>query len=236
MTTKGLNDRILFIPDEHRPFQHPDADDFIEAVDGFYKPTRVIRAGDEIDSQALKFHPRDPDLPSPGDELEKAIVSLQRAYKLHPKCDVLESNHTSLAYRQASQASIPKRWLRSYREALEAPTAWRWHQRLQLTSGTTRIMFMHGVTPQALRTAIKNGICFAEGHFHSRFAIEYSASFHNLIWGLNGGCLIDLRHPAFNFGANHLNRSILGCSTITLGIPQLLPMRLNQHGRWIGKL
>lgn len=236
MTTKGLNDRILFIPDEHRPFQHPDADDFLEAVDGFYKPTRVVRAGDELDLQAMKFHPRNPNLPSPGDEMEAGIAALQRPYKLHPKCDILHSNHTSLAYRQAAQASISNHWLRSYREALEAPTGWRWHKRLILTSGNTRIMFAHGISPQALRVAIKNGICYAQGHFHSRFAIEYSASHQNLVWGLNGGCLIDLNNPAFEFGDSHLNRSILGCSTITMGMPQLIPMRLDRHGRWVGKL
>lgn len=236
MTTKNLNDRILVIPDEHRPFQHPDTDDFIEAVDAVVKPTRVIRLGDEVDHQALKFHPRDPDLPSAGEELERAVSSLQRAYTLHPKCELLDSNHTSLAYRQAKNANIPKRWLKSYRQALEAPIGWRWHKRLLITSGTTKILFMHGVTPQAMRTAIKNGVCFVEGHFHSRFCIEYSASFNNLVWGLNGGCLIDLKSPSFDFGDSHLNRSILGCSVITLGVPQLLPMRLDRHGRWTGKL
>lgn len=236
MTTDGLNDRVLVIPDEHRPFHHPDADNFIEAVDAVVKPSRVIRLGDEIDNQALKFHPRDPDLPSPGEELERAVASLQRSYALHPKCDILDSNHTSLAYRQAQQASIPRRWLRSYRQALEAPPGWRWHDKLLITSGNTKILFMHGVTPAAIRTAIKNGICFVQGHFHSRFAIEYSASFQNTIWGLNGGCLIDPKHPAFDFGKSCLNRSILGCSVITLGLPQLIPMRLDRFGRWTGKL
>lgn len=231
----SLNDRILFIPDLHEPFGHPDAYPFLRALKSKYNPTRFLFAGDEVDGQALKFHPRDPDLPSGGDEHDMAIERLKPLYKLFPNADVMESNHTSLIFRQAKFHGITKRWIRSYREALEAPEGWRWHKNLILTSGRTKIMWSHGIRKNALAVAIHNGMCFGEGHFHSEYAINYASSHGGTpIWGLNGGCLIDLKSPAFDYNENDLRRPILGASLIDLGTPKLLPLITDQYGRWNG--
>lgn len=104
----ALNDRILVISDMHHPFSHPDTVRFLRALNKKYKFTRVICIGDEIDAHAMSFHDSDPDLFSPGDELQQAIDCLQPIYKMFPKVDLVESNHGSMIYRKGKHHGIPR--------------------------------------------------------------------------------------------------------------------------------
>jgi hypothetical protein len=53
---------------------------------------------------------------------------------------------------------------------------------------------------------------------------------------MNVGCLIDQKNLAFAYSKNHKTRFIVGCGIILDGIPRLLPMVLNNKGRWIKKI
>ena len=61
-TDAHRNSRILIIPDQHAPFQHPDTIDFLIEVAARIRPTRVINLGDETDGHALSMHDSDPQL------------------------------------------------------------------------------------------------------------------------------------------------------------------------------
>jgi hypothetical protein len=231
-----MNDVIHVIPDLHEPFGHKDTVPFLTAVKAKYAPTRVVLLGDEADKQALKFHPRDPDLPSSGDELEQTLVRLAPLYKLYPKADVLESNHTSLAYRQAYANGISKKYLKSYREVLQAPAGWKWHQELVVTSGGVRIYFHHGLRKDIIKVVNRKGMCVVQGHFHSEFGVRYVGNGDKAFWGFSAGCLIDIKSPAFRYNVNDLERPILGNGIIVNGVPKPIPMILDRYGRWNGEI
>lgn len=228
---------ILAIPDQHFPFNHIDIFKFLTEVKRIYKPDKVVNLGDEVDSHSMSMHDHSPDLHSPNDEMEMAIVRLKHLYKLFPEVDVLESNHGSLHYRRAAKHGLPKRVIKSYREILEAPKGWHWHQDLELTaSDGEKILFCHGLAADPLKNSKNKGMRFIQGHHHSRFEIQYWANSEKLFWGVTSGCLIDYKALAFEYGKLMLNKPILGATIIKNGYPQLIPMILNAQGRWIGRL
>ena len=112
------NQSILVISDLHVPFEHPDTVPFLKAVKSQFKPTDVVQIGDEADFHALSFHDSDPDLPSAGEELEKAIAKLQPIYKLFPKVtvrqikeikktDTAQNNIPIVRYIDGIRATVP---------------------------------------------------------------------------------------------------------------------------------
>jgi len=227
--------RILCISDLHAPFSHPDARAFLEALKRKYKPDKVVCLGDEIDHHAMSFHDSDPDLPSAGHELDLAISYLEPLYKLFPKVEVLESNHGSMLYRKSKHYGVPRKYLRDYREILEAPKGWTWHQELIVkVPGGNKVLFRHGLASNVMQAVAKRGMCVVQGHFHSRFEIGYLGNPDHLLWGMTAGCLIFNKSPAFEYDSHNLNRPIIGLSIIIDGLPKLLPMILNKKGRWNG--
>lgn len=231
------NKTILLFGDLHIPYHHPDAIEFLKAVKKKYKPHEVICMGDEVDKHAMSFHDSDPDLPSAGDELKQALVYMKELYKLFPVCYVLESNHGSMHYRKGKHHGIPRKYLRSYNEILEAPLTWRWYTDLKVDMGNGEELFLtHGLEKNSGRFARNMGMCVAQGHYHTDMGIEYSSTPHHLIWGASVGCLIDKHSMAFAYDKANLKRPILGCLVIENGVPKSIPMLLNEDGRWIKKI
>lgn len=228
---------ILVIPDQHFPFNHVDIFKFLLAIKKEHKPDKVVNLGDEVDSHSISFHDHSPDLPSPRDELEMAKVRLRYLYKIFPKVDVLESNHGSLFYRRAAKFGLPKGIIRTYREILEAPKGWVWHHDLLIYgSDGEPILFCHGLASDSLKNSKNRSMRFVQGHFHSKFDIQYWANSERLFWGVTSGCLIDYKALAFEYGKLMLNKPILGVTVIKNGYPRLIPMVLNSKGRWNGVL
>jgi len=118
---------ILVISDTHFPYHHPDTVSFLKALKKKYKPDKVVHIGDELDFHALSFHPSDPDLLSPGNELLAGISTISPLYRLFPDVDLIESNHGSMVYRKAKYHGIPREVFKSYRKVLGAPMGWKWH-------------------------------------------------------------------------------------------------------------
>ena len=228
---------ILVIPDQHFPFNHIDIFNFLSEVKRVYRPDKVVNLGDEIDSHSMSMHDHSPDLYSPNDEMDMAIVRLKRLYKIFPDVDVLESNHGSLHYRRAAKNGLPKRVIKDYRDVLEAPIGWRWHQSLELVGADGEpILFCHGLAADPLKNSKNKSMRFVQGHHHSRFEIQYWANSDKLFWGVTSGCLIDYKSLAFEYGKLMLNKPILGVTIIKKGYPLLIPMILNKSGRWAGSL
>lgn len=232
------NSSILVIPDLHCPFHHPDAFEFLDAVNNKYKCDRWVNLGDEVDGHSISFHDSDPDIPfSPSAELEKAIWHLKDLYLLFPRMDVIESNHGSLIYRKGKAHGIPRHYFKSYNEILEAPKRWKWHFDLTITASNGQdIYFHHGLSKNAMKTSQNKSMNHCCGHYHSEFAIHYWANSRQLYWAMNTGCLIDDKSLAFAYNKTTLARPILGCGVILDGIPKLIPMVLKKNGRWDKKV
>lgn len=210
------NSRVLVIGDFHAPYNHIDAVAFLTEINRIYRPDRVISIGDEQD---------------------KAIIELTPLYNMFPVVDILESNHGSLTYRKAKTHGIPRRNFKSYREMLEAPETWRWHESLTITlSNGKPCYFVHGKTVNPILLSQTEGMNAVQGHYHEKFGVTYWASNSGIIWQAFTGCLVNDSSLAMAYNKLNIKRPILGSLLIFNGNPIPIPMVLDQHKRWIGKI
>jgi UDP-2,3-diacylglucosamine pyrophosphatase LpxH len=237
MKLDGKYKSVLCISDLHQPYTHPDTFSFLKAIAREYSPDLVVCLGDELDFHAISFHKSNVDLFSAGDELKTAISRLQPFYEFFPKVHVLDSNHGSLVYRRLKDAGIPLHVVKSFREVINAPKGWKWHEDLLVTmSNGQEVYFCHGRSNNVLKESQLHSQNFVSGHWHSTFEIKYWANKNSLYWGMSCGCLVDQSSMAFEYAKNFSKKFIVGTGIIIEGIPRLVPMVLDKHGRWIGRL
>lgn len=232
----SMSKRLLVISDMHHPYSHPDTFDFLKALKKKYKFDKVICIGDEIDNHAISFHDSDPDLANAGEELKEAIKALKPLYKLFPKVTVVESNHGSLVYRKALASGLPKAVFRTYNEILEAPKGWEWVFDVKVKTALGPIYLCHGKTGSAGRLASQYGMSTIQGHFHEKAQITYISTPERLMFDAHTGCLADDKSLALGYNKVNPKRPIVSVVIVIDGIPQIVPMILNNKGRWIKKL
>ena len=235
---EGSNNSILFIPDLHAPYHHQDAIAFLRAVKEKYQPDLVINAGDEVDNHALSFHDSDPNLDSAGVELHKAQRVMAELEELFPVMHLMDSNHGSLVYRRALKCGIPVDYIKSYRDILfpnGGGSGWTWHDsfKVQLPDGSN-LLCAHHMAGDPITQGARNHCSVALGHLHSKFDITFSASDSLLWFAMRAGCLIDRKSLAFAYGKLSTEKPILGCGVIVNSLPKLIPMLLDDSGRWVG--
>ena len=224
---KEDNSRILWISDLHAPYQHPKALQFLSDLKDKYNPTRVICAGDEGDLQALNMHGVNPDLPSAGDELKLAKKFFKELAEVYPKMELLESNHTSLAYRRAFKAGISRGYMKGYNEIFDVPETWVWHDDLMITLPNGQpCYFCHGKSTNGLKLSQNMACNVVQGHYHSKFAIQYWSNPQNLFWSMQAGCLVDDKSLAMAYNKLTLERPIIGTGLIIDSKPILEVMEL----------
>lgn len=236
-----LPDTVLVIPDLQAPYQHPDALSFLSMVAQRYQPDLVVGIGDEVDFSFLSDHKKVVEIDNPVPELEQAITFMAELFKLFPQALALTSNHVHGRLKNARQnGRLPASMIRNWREIIQAPKGWEWYEEVRLGN----YMFRHGDNwpklngMQLLRaTPDKYGQHFniVHGHIHSEHGIkavervgddDYYAAYT--------GCLINPRCKAFDYTKAPNNK--LGCLVIVKGVPHRLPMRLDNIGRFTGKL
>lgn len=222
--------KILAIGDTHEPFSHRDSFEFIKTVYKKFKPHTTILVGDELDHHSFSFHEKEVDEAfSPAEELEKGIELLQRYYKLVPNALVCESNHGSLIYRKAKFHGMPRSVFKSYNDLLKTPK-WRWNDRFLIDN----IQFVHQVNGNLLMAARTIGRSVVQGHFHTKMGFEYFSMEDRTIFAGFTGCLIDRDQYAFNYAKANVLKPALGCMIIEDGMPSIIPMILDDKGRWEG--
>jgi len=240
LDTAPDNSRILNIPDQHAPYQHPDALEFLADVASKLRPTRVINLGDETDGHAMSFHDSDPNLDSAGVELEKAKEFIQALAKMFPVQDVCHSNHGSLIYRRALKHGIPTQYIKTYRDILfpdGGGEGWSWHERIPvILPNGDKLIYQHQSSGDILNNAAHERANIVQGHEHGDFYIRYRSSTSALYWAMVSGCLIDRKAYAFAYGRLFPKKPIIGCSAIIDSHPLLIPMPMDDRGRYTGKL
>lgn len=234
--SKKPKHNVLVISDTQNPFQHPDTVKFLKAVYRKYKCNAVVHIGDEADHHALGDWDHDPDGLSAGDEHKETVKSLKPFYKAFPRVKICESNHTSRPFRRAFKYGIPKAYLKEYGEFLSAPKGWEWAESWEIDG----IRYQHGMgytgRNGALKAAERNMQSTVIGHLPAHAGIQYVANSKHLIFGMNVGCLIDVKSYAFAYGKHYGTKPIISCGVVLKGVPLLVTMPLNSRGRWTGKL
>ena len=221
------NSRILVISDMHIPYHHENLLPFLKSLKMRYDPTRIICVGDELDKHAMSFHDSDPDLPSAGDELKRALPVIAQLKELFPVMDLIDSNHGSMVYRKSKAHGIPRSYIRSYNEVLGVDEGWKWHNDLTITlPDGQKVYFHHGKSADAVKTSQAMSMSHCCGHFHESFGVRYWANPNGLFWAINSGCLINDKALAFSYNNVNLKRPIIGTSLIIDGYPVLEPMPL----------
>ena len=229
--------KVLVIPDLHIPFHHRDAFDFLAALT-LVGIDRVVCLGDEVDmSTQSPNHKPSPDGQGASEEFEDALCYLADLYELFPEAAVCTSNHTARPFRKASEAGIPKRFLKDYKVMLEAPAGWEWKNNWIIDG----VNYEHGEGfsgAYAHRHAVSNRMrSTVIGHVHANAGVvEVVPEKGKTLYGMNAGCLIDADAYAFKYAANARTKVSLGAGLVVDGIPFYIPMSLTKGGRWTKKL
>lgn len=253
-TLRGILNRertdgnVLFISDLHAPYHHQDSLPFLAKLNDDYEFSRIINVGDELDHHAISFHDSDPDLDSAGVELNKGRAVMHELYDMFPQMDLMESNHGSLAYRKAMHHGIPRGLILEYKDAIfgeknkdgtihrpdNRGDGWNWHKSLTIDNNGKRVRIVHGMSVSTRRNVEQSGMCFVQGHHHSVSELVFHGTPDVLNWGMTIGCLINDEALAFAYNKNTIKRPVIGCGAIIDGEPRLLPMNLDNNGRWTG--
>jgi hypothetical protein len=250
------NASVLVVGDLHFPYHHRDALDFVSALCQRYKPDCVVQIGDETDQHAISYHEHDPDLPSAGEEFQRARQCLWDLRDIiGERVRILESNHGSLVQRKRLTAGLPVVSVKSYRDMwfgehrdnadrliLEEcpkgrPAHWTWHfdVKLPLCTGE-EVYFHHGKTANVMKLSQAMGMSAVQGHYHELCGAQYWGTPNGLHFAAQTGCLVDWHSLAMAYAKNNLKRPVLGSLIILDGLAFVVPMVLNNKGRWIRQL
>lgn len=233
---------VLVISDLHFPSQHPDACDFLDAVRRMYPVDMVIGIGDIVDNHTLSFHERNPDIPGGKAEVDMSVKGLKKLYKMFPEMHLVYGNHDLLPYRQARSKGISDYWIKTMGDVLKSPPGWEWHSDMYLTLPNGADLYIAHDTGRSIKKAVSMYGCnVVSGHYHSKFKISYRANKYDLYWGMQVGSLVNESSVTFDYmrntsGTRRGEKFILGCGLIHESQPYLIPMVVNNKGRWIGKL
>jgi predicted phosphodiesterase len=210
--------RTLIIGDTHLPFTHRHYFDFCRRIRSKYRCDTVVHIGDEVDNHAISYHETNPDGWSAGHEADRAEVQLQKWwFKSFPNAHVCLGNHSHLHMRQAMTAGIPKRFMKTHSEAWNAPKGWKWADAHEIDG----VLYIHGIGFSGetghLKAAKEHRQSIVMGHANAFAGVAPSASRHDLIFGMNVGCGIDIDAYAFAFGKHFPKRPILSCGVVIDG-------------------
>lgn len=218
---------VLAIADTHFPFVRKGYLEHCLNIRDKYRCGTVVMIGDEVDNCAISQWEKDPDGFSAGTEAELAQVMMREWYKAFPNVKVCIGNHTSRPFRLARANGMPKKFLKSYEEAWEAPRGWEWSEHYEIDG----VLYTHGTGMSGASAAIKLATRYRQnvviGHIHSEAGIQYNASKIDLIWGMQlGGALDDNTYAAY-YAKDQLKKSIVGCGVVIGGeLPIYEPMKL----------
>lgn len=216
---------------------HQDSFKFIKWAKDQFKPDKVVCLGDELDYHVLSFHDTELECPySASQEFEEGKKFFSNLYDMFDEMDILESNHGSMVYRKAKSCGIPRSFMHTYKDVLEAPPGYHWHNSLILKASNGQdIEFHHGnISPKCpMRRSQLTGRSQVQGHHHNSFEVRWWFNGDKYVFGCTSGCLIDDDKYAFLYNKNNLARPMLGVTWIHEGIAYPIPMELDENKRWI---
>jgi len=199
---------VLVIGDLHQPFTLAGYLDFcIEQRDRFNCKT-IIFIGDVIDNHYSSYHESDPDGLSGGDELDVAIRKLKPWVDAFPKAYVVIGNHDRMVMRKAFSGGIPKKWIREYKDVLEAPK-WQFVDEVVIDN----VQYLHGEGGTARSKANSDKFSTVQGHLHTQSYVDNQFGRDWRGFGMQVGCGIDRVTYAMAYAKNGPKPAI-GCGVV----------------------
>ena len=238
----SYHDLVIFISDIHEPYSHKDSIPFVSAIRKKYwnragNPLAVF-LGDELTYHGISFHPSDPDVESPGHELDLGISRIRKWHTLFPKAYVMESNHGSLLYRKQKFHGIPKFAFKNYNQLLGIPQKdWKWVNDLVIPIGPKKDVYVcHNRGNDVLKLSQSLGMSAVMGHIHEKMNIQYWGSQLGTNFAMQCGCLIDNTQADFDYNKINLKTPMIGTGVIVNGVPKIYLLIVDRNNRWIGEL
>jgi len=87
-----------------------------------------------------------------------------------------------------------------------------------------------------IKLSMQYGCHTIQGHFHSKFNIQYFSNPEKLIWSMQCGALTKQASLAFEYARNFKMRFVIGTGAVINGQPKLYIMRLDKNNRWDGTI
>ena len=221
---------VLVIGDTHAPAMLDGYTDFLRDIQKCWNCKEIVHIGDVVDWSAISYHEKDPSDPSAYDEYENAKKQVSQLYKLFPKAVVMTGNHDSLPKRKATTIGIPEQLIRKYADIWETPK-WDWKPRFSLHV-IDNVIYAHGDRGKAgIGAALKNAKehfkSWVQGHLHSQAGVSYYANEHQIIFGMNVGCGVDVYSASMKYGKKFNQKPLVGCGVVLGGTHAIFePMKL----------
>lgn len=219
---RSKENRVLVIGDLHEPFCLDGYLQHCKRIKEKYNCNQVVFIGDVIDNHYSSYHETDADGMGGGDELTLAVKKISKWVKAFPNAYVTIGNHDRLVSRKAQTGGIPKRWIRSYNEVLEAPN-WSFVDQVTIDG----VLYHHGEGGTARARMKKELIPTVQGHLHTQGYIDFQVGRNYIIFGMQVGCGIDKDSYAMAYGRNY-GKPFISCGVILNNgsMPILEPMIL----------
>lgn len=135
-----------------------------------------------------------------------------------------------MADRKSKTVGLPSRVFKPFRDIWGLPKGWK----TQFEYIIDGVKYKHGTGYSGnyahIQAAYDNRMSCVIGHLHSVAGVEYSASSHDIVFGMSVGCGIDNKSYAFSYGRDFKRKPILGCGVVSYtshGVnAQFIPMDL----------
>jgi predicted phosphodiesterase len=225
---KFNKDNVLVIADMHEPFCKDGYREHCQKMQEKYDCGTIVLIGDEVDLCGVSQWEKDPDGFSAGTEADMAQFKMKQWYKAFPQAHVCIGNHTARPFRQARANGVPKKFIKSYEEAWEAPIGWKWAESWVING----VLYTHGTGFSGANAAIRIAQAHRQntviGHIHSEAGVQYNASRIDLVWGMQVGGALDDKSYAAYYAKDQLKKSIVGCGVVLDKgrLPIFEPMKL----------
>lgn len=233
---------ILCIGDTQFPFQHIDYLDFCAAVRDKYNCGTIIHVGDVADCLNWSRYERDPEAPSPLEEISLLKASFEDWADVFPRVRCVVGNHDNRIRSKLDSAGFPAKIFGTeqiFRQFLSLPKGWTWEPKIMINTRSGPFNFIHGdergSSVVAGTTARKMGESVVKGHNHTQSFCHATSCNDMIRFDMNVGCGFDRESVAAKYARKDLTKSIYGCAVIEDGIPHLEYM-YTKNGRWDGKI
>ncbi len=208
--------RVLVIGDLHIPWERKGYFQFCRDLYEGWGCDAVVFIGDVVDSHAVSFHKKHPDMPGALQEYKQAKKQVQRWYRQFPKAVVTIGNHDERVMRIARDSGIPDVYLKSYK-ANWGTSTWRWKRDHVID----KVYYYHGTGQggeyPACNAVKKMLMSCVLGHNHTASGNKFYANPGKLFFGCDVGCGIDDKKMAFAYAINNKRRSIISAAVIIDG-------------------
>ena len=187
--------RILVIGDLHEPFCLDGYLEFCKETYKNYNINRVIFIGDCLDSHYSSYHETNADGLGGLDELQLAVIKLQKWYDAFPNADVTLGNHDRIIIRKAQSSNIPSLWIKEFKDVLMTPN---WNFVTDVYYDDVR--YVHGDKSGKPHMATKRDmVSTVSGHFHTEMGVNWYFGKTRAIFSMAVGCGIDSRSYAMGY-------------------------------------